>query len=263
MTDPVHRFDDSVGYERFMGRWSRAAGGVFLDWLAPADGARWLDVGCGTGAFTELVVRTCAPATVDAVDPAAAQIDHALGRPVAAHAGFQVADARALPFADGTFDIVASALALNFIPDIAAGLREMRRVARAGGQVAGYVWDFPAERSPSWPIRQGMRRIGLDPAPVPGTAASGLVPLVGAFRAAGFERVSTTVIDVGESYADFADFWDAQTPSFSPTTAIIAALAPADRARLVDAVRAIVPTRPDGRVAYSARANGIQALVPD
>src|SRR5712691_4909555 len=36
-------FDDSAAYERFMGRWSLAAGAVFLDWLAPERGLRWLD----------------------------------------------------------------------------------------------------------------------------------------------------------------------------------------------------------------------------
>ena len=112
-------------------------------------GARWLDVGCGTGIFTELVLDTCSPAAVFAVDPAEAQIDHACRQPVAQRANFRVADALALPFPDATFDVVASALVINFIPDRPRALSEMRRVARAGGIVAGYVWDFAAELSPS------------------------------------------------------------------------------------------------------------------
>ena len=59
--DAAYRFDDGAAYERFMGRWSRGAGEVFLEWLAPAPGACWLDVGCGTGSFTELIVDRCAP----------------------------------------------------------------------------------------------------------------------------------------------------------------------------------------------------------
>jgi ubiquinone/menaquinone biosynthesis C-methylase UbiE len=46
-------FDAADDYERFMGRWSRAIGEKFLMWMAPPAEGRWLDVGCGTGAFSE------------------------------------------------------------------------------------------------------------------------------------------------------------------------------------------------------------------
>src|SRR5215813_7297617 len=50
-------FNDAEAYERFMGRWSRSVGAIFLDWVAAPKGARWLDAGCGTGIFTELIVN--------------------------------------------------------------------------------------------------------------------------------------------------------------------------------------------------------------
>ena len=81
MLNADHRFDDSAAYEHFMGSWSRAVGAVFLQWLAPPPDARWLDVGCGTGIFTELILDTSAPAEVFAVDPEAAQIDYARRQP--------------------------------------------------------------------------------------------------------------------------------------------------------------------------------------
>ena len=62
MAEHQIRFDDGAAYERMMGAWSRLAGGIFLDWIAPRPGLRWVDVGCGNGAFTELVVERCAPA---------------------------------------------------------------------------------------------------------------------------------------------------------------------------------------------------------
>ena len=77
MADTTIRFDDGASYENMMGRWSLLAGAQFLDWLGAPDGARWLDVGCGNGAFTELVVTRCAPASVQAVDPSAAQLAYA------------------------------------------------------------------------------------------------------------------------------------------------------------------------------------------
>jgi ubiquinone/menaquinone biosynthesis C-methylase UbiE len=55
---------------------------------------------------------------------------------------FCAVDARSLPFADGRFDAVISALALNFVPDPARAVAEFARVCVPGGVVAAYVWDY-------------------------------------------------------------------------------------------------------------------------
>jgi ubiquinone/menaquinone biosynthesis C-methylase UbiE len=262
MAAPPLSFDDATAYERAMGRWSRAVAPAFLEWMAAPSGVRWLDVGCGTGAFTELLVAACVPSAVSAVDPAGAQIDHARRQPVATRVDFQVGDAQALPFADEAFDVVVAALVINFVPDRTRALGEMRRVASAGGMVAGYVWDFAAERSPSGPLRLGMRQFGLDVPALPGTAHSSLAALEALFAEAGLRNVETRCIDVTQRYASFDDFWLAQTPGYSPTTAIIAAMTPGDRARLKDTVRAGLPAEADGGIAYSARAHAVRARVP-
>jgi len=263
MPEPAtaYRFDDGVAYERFMGRWSRGAGKVFLDWIAPPPGACWLDVGCGTGSFTELIVDMCSPASVLAIDPEQSQIDRARNRPKAAEAHFDIGIAEALPFEDGSFDIVTSALVLNFIPDPARALSEMRRVARKGGTIGGYVWDFAADLSPTWPLRAGLRQLGAAVAPTPGTEDSRLARLNSLFSGAGLEGVATCSIDVTMRFAGFDDFWESQTPSFNPIVKMIAKLAANDRTRLIDAVRARV-VRSDGAVAYSARANAVRGKVP-
>ena len=74
MSEAKDLFADSAGYELSMGRCSRVAGKKFLDWLSLPDGLQWLDVGCGTGSFTELVLDRNAPNTHTAIDPAAEQI---------------------------------------------------------------------------------------------------------------------------------------------------------------------------------------------
>jgi len=258
----THTFDDGAGYERFMGRWSRVAGVVFLDWVAPPRDARWLDVGCGTGVFTEVVLDRCSPATVVAIDPSAAQIELALAKPVAQRADFHVADAQALPFADGAFDVVASALVVNFIPDRPRALVEMRRVGRPGGVIAGFVWDFAGELTPGSPIRRGLRAIGVDAAAPAGTQASQLEAVDLLFTQAGLRDVATRTIDVTVAFSDFDDFWRSQMPSYSPTTKLIATLPATERAKLIEAVRADLQVAPDGSFAYSARANAVKAHVP-
>src|SRR5690242_4025427 len=124
------RFDDGAAYERFMGRWSRIAGGRFLDWLAPPAGVRWLELGCGTGAFTSVLSEKCEPAEIVAVDPAAEQIAYAKRRVPAERAKFYIASAETLPWPEASFDFVVSALAINFMVDLTAAMREMRRVTR-------------------------------------------------------------------------------------------------------------------------------------
>jgi SAM-dependent methyltransferase len=262
MAEVVLNFDDSAAYERFMGRWSRAAGAIFLDWMAPPAGARWLDVGCGTGIFTELILARCSPAAVFGVDPAVAQINYALRQPTAQRAHLRVANAEALPFEDATFDVVVCALVMNFIPDRPRAIAEMRRVARAGGLVAGYVWDFAAEFSPSWPLRVAMRRIGADVPQVPGSEDSKLGTLFSLFNAAGLEKIAVTPIQVTQSFPDFETFWHAQTSAYGPISSMFAAMTEAQRGRLMQTARDSLTVCPNGRIEYSVQANAIKAHVP-
>jgi len=255
-------FNDGAAYERFMGRWSCAAGTLFLDWLAPPMHARWLEVGCGTGAFTELVRERCRPSALVALDPALAQIEYARSRSGAETIVFKVATAEALPCQDGSHDLVVSALALNFMRDRPAAVCEMRRVGCAGGMIAGYVWDFVGGWTPHAPLVGALRRLGLDAPAPPGGEECAPAALRLLFSGAGLTNVETMALDIEVSYRDFATFWAAQTPSFSPTTRLVAALAVPQRARLKDVLHTMLQERPDGSIMYPARAHAIKARVP-
>jgi SAM-dependent methyltransferase len=142
MQAPIIRFTDGVSYERFMGRWSQLVGHAFLDWLAPAPGQRWLDVGCGNGAFTELITQRCAPKQVHGIDPSEAQLAHARQRALVAQATFVAGDAMALPYEAQRFDVTVMPLVIFFVPDPARGVAEMVRVAAPGAWVTAYAWDM-------------------------------------------------------------------------------------------------------------------------
>ena len=256
------QFDNAAAYEQIMGRWTRAVGAIFLEWLAPQSNVRWLDVGCGTGVFTDLIAESCSPAVLTAIDPAPAQIDYARHQPIARRVDFQAADAQALPFPDASFDVVVSALVINFIPDRAKALAEMRRVARVGGTVAAYVWDFAGEGSPGSILRSGLRAIGVEPPDTPGTAHTTLAALHVLFQEGGFQELATREINVTSRFESFDDLWRAQTPRFNPLTNTVCSLSETARGRLMEEVRARVVPGPGASVAYSARAHAIKARVP-
>jgi hypothetical protein len=138
----------------------------------------------------------------------------------------------------------------------------MRRVTRGGGSVAAYVWDFAEELSPSGPLRRAMRRFGVDVPAIPGTAESRIPALRTLFEQASLARIETRTIEICLAYQDFQDFWQAQTPSYSPVTKIIASVTESERKRLMRTVRAELHAAPGGVIEYSARANAIKARVP-
>jgi ubiquinone/menaquinone biosynthesis C-methylase UbiE len=255
------RFDDGTAYERMMGRWSRLAGEVFLDWLDLGTGLRWLDVGCGNGAFTELLVDHCEPTAVDGIDPSEGQLDYARKRPASRVATFQQGDAQALPFDDDTFDAAMMALVINLVPDPAMAVAEMSRVVRPGGGVATYMWDIPGGGFPMEPIRQALGEMGV-PTPIFGAEVTRLDALRVLWESAGLDDVAVTRIDVLMNYDDFDDFWTSNTTSPNTVLKAVAGLSPSKVEQLRDRLRADLPTDPDGRVSYGAFANAVKGRVP-
>lgn len=128
-------------YEPYVGRWSRAVARIFVERLAVPPAGCWLDVGCGTGALTEAILRQSAPRHVVGVDASPAYMSYARDRIADHRASFEAGDARHLPLRDRTFDAGVGGLILNFVPDAAAAVREMARVVGPGGRVGTYVWD--------------------------------------------------------------------------------------------------------------------------
>ena len=261
MAEPQIRFEDGAAYERMMGVWSRLTGEVFLDWLAPESGLRWIDVGCGSGAFSQLVVDRCAPAEVQGVDPSEAQLAFARSRPAARLAQFQQGDARALPFPEDRFDAAVMALVIFFVPEPAKGVAEMKRVVGPGGIVAAYAWDMEGDGYPGEALRAGLREMGHTPPVPPSCAASRIDNLRELWRGARLEAVETRVITVSRSFADFEDFWAINLRA-AAIGAIVATLSPGDTERLKSLVRERLPADAAGRIAYEARANAVKGRVP-
>lgn len=260
VTDQI-LFDDGAAYERYMGKWSRLAGEVFLDWLAPEPGLRWLDVGCGNGAFTERIVERCAPLSVEGIDPSEEQLAYARSRPGLGVARFRQADAMAKPFPDNTFDVAVMPLVIFFVPDPAKGVAEMARVVCPGGTVAAYAWDMFGGGFPYDALQAEMREMGVAvPAP-PSPDASRIDAMRDLWTGAGLEAVETMEITVQRTFADFEDYWTTILGGASVRLKL-AAMAPEDLALLQERMRARLPADAAGRITYRARANAVKGRVP-
>jgi ubiquinone/menaquinone biosynthesis C-methylase UbiE len=262
MSVPAGQFADGKAYERLMGRWSRLAGDQFLDWLGMLQGLRWLDVGCGNGAFTEAIIAKAAPAEVTGVDPSEGQLAYARTRPGTKSAQFRQADAQALPFAHKSFDAAIMALVITFVPDPLKAAREMVRVVRPGGCVATYMWDIPGGGLPLDPIHKAMHAMGMVTPVPPGTDAARESNMRAVWENAGLQSVETRVIRIQVSYADFDDFWASNGVPVGPAGTAISKMSPAQQEELKSVLRRQLPTGADGRISYEAFANAAKGRVP-
>ncbi len=259
MNEPI-RFTDGAAYERFMGVWSQLVGDVFLSWVAPAAGLRWLDVGCGNGAFTEQIMARCAPAEVHGIDPSEAQLVFARQRAVTAAARFRAGDAMALPYADKTFDVAVMPLVIFFVPDPFVGVTEMARVVRLGGIVCAYAWDMEGGGFPYASLHAEMRTLGLPVPMPPHPEASRLDVLRELWTRAGLEAIDTREITVQRTFESFDDYW--ATIKGGPSMGPALATAPADEiGRLAERMHECLPIDSRGRITYAARAHAVQGTV--
>lgn len=246
-------------YEAFMGRWSALVAERFLDRIDAPGGGRWLDLGCGTGVLSRAVLARGVPG-VYGVDPSPAFVAHAAST---SRAQFAVGDAQRLPFGDGSFGRVVSALVLNFIPDLAAALAEVHRVLAPGGVAAAYVWDYSGEMQFLRRFWDAAFRVDESSAKLDeGKKFTIARPerLERAFAGAGFSEVTTWAIDIPTRFRDFDDYWQPFLGGTGPASGFVVALDEPRRAALRDGLRASLPLAADGSIELIARAWAVRAV---
>ena len=261
MTEAKGLFTDGAAYHQLMRRFTRPAGEVFLDWLALPANLDWIDVGCGTGAFTQLVLDRCAPKHVSAIDPSAEQIAYARTTPAAKRVDFQAGDAQALPFGNAAFDAGTMALVISFVPDPRKAVAELKRVTRPGGTIGAYMWDFLNKGSPRHHLGDAVKRVGVEVQQLPGYAHSRMEAMESFLKSAGLVDIATRVIEFEVAYDNFDEYWTQQTGLASGAAANIRSMSAADVGRLKADLRANLPKDKTGRVAYKVKANAVKGRV--
>ena len=267
-TAPASRFaaHDGDAYERIMGRWSRRLAPLLIRFGGLADGDHVLDVGCGTGSLSFTLPDVARVAAVTGIDQADVYIEFARRR-----AGddrrfsFRQADARALPFADASFDRAFSMLALQFIPDADRAVDEMRRVVRPGGTVTAAVWDSFGG-TPHLRLLWDTAAV-LDPSASRPRALfrqlSAPDEMATLWRRLGLRDVEQTSLTIRMDFESFEDYWQPYTTGEGGTGEFVASLSEAALTTLREHVkRGYVSNRPDGPRSFTATAWACRGTVP-
>jgi ubiquinone/menaquinone biosynthesis C-methylase UbiE len=252
----VDSWSSATSYEPYVGRWSRRVAVEFVEWLDRPRGARWLDVGCGTGALLETVLFAL-PTEVVGVDPSPAFLTHAAAQVTDPRARFVVGDARALPVADGRFDVAVSGLMLNFVPERNVALREMARAVGPGGVVAAYVWDYPSGMQLMTHFWDAAVELDPDAHTIQEGVSFGFCrpdPLRSMFARAGLTDVEVQPVVVPTVFQDFDDYWTPFLGGTGPAPAYATSLDDERRSALREALRDRLPSEDDGSIHLTARA---------
>ena len=251
-------------YEPYVGRWSRIVAREFIPWLGVPPNSEWLDVGCGTGVLCQVILDNASPRQVMGIDPSDGFVSFARHKVTDPRATFQVGDAQKLSASDSSFDATVAGLVINFVPDQAKAVREMKRATRSGGTVAAYVWDYAGEM-------QMMRRfwdaaVALDSNAVPLDEGRRFPvcrpePLASLFEHAGLSGVEIRPIDAPTIFKDFDDYWTPFLGGQAPAPGYCMSLSEDRRVVLRDRIRANLPINSDGSIHLAARAWAVRVKV--
>ena len=240
-------------YDRFMGRYSQPLARQLADWLEVTPGQRAVDVGCGPGALTGVLVDRLGADHVRAVDPSEAFV--AACRDRLPGVDVRQGAAEALPFGDATCDVAAACLVVHFMTDPVAGVREMRRVTRPGGWVGTTVWDLKGSRAPMAPLWKAVAEVSPGHDDESDFQGGSRDSLVGICEAAGLRDVEAVELAVTITHPTFEEWWEPYLHGVGPSGDAIAALGLDARAHLEEVLRRTLGDGPFDitAVAYAAR----------
>lgn len=252
-------------YERLMGRWSRQVASSLVEFACVEDGARILDVGCGTGSLVTALLEQQKRLDVFGVDSAKPYIDYTRRKIRDPQLTLEEADAQSLPFPDDSFDRCLSLLVLNFIPDARRAVEEMYRVTRPGGIVVAAVWDYG----------DGMEMlrilwdtaIELDPGAEPKHERN--MPycrqgeLADLWTETGLQQVKEIPLHSTLRFTSFDDYWEPFLTGVGPSGSYVSSLPKQRQKELRDLVHdRLASGHDDQRFALQVRAWAVRGTVP-
>jgi SAM-dependent methyltransferase len=254
---------DAAAYERYVGQWSRIIAPQFVDWLGASPGLAWLDIACGTGALTAAILELAQPASLNGVDPSPVYLGAAQANIKDARVRFRQGKAEALPYPGYSFDVVVSALVLNFI-DAPRALVDQQRVVKAGGMIAAYIWDYAGQYEYArlfWDAALTVDSNVESYDPRRRFPLCGSVALDDVFRQSGLAEVQATAIDSTASFPSFDAYWQAIDARQGSMAEYLSSISEETRAQIRAGLSKRVRRDADGAVHLNLRAIAVKGRV--
>jgi SAM-dependent methyltransferase len=252
-------------YEPLTGRWSRQIAPAFVAWLDIAGGARWLDVGSGTGALIQAILDSEKPSEVIGVDPSSTFIAYARRQIADPRVRYEVGDARALPVASNQYNAVVAGLVLNHIAasDLPGAVSEMVRAARGGGVVGAYVWDYAEGMEPRVRFWEAATTLDPDAAALDERTRYAICDpnaLRRLFERGRMSSVETRPFDIVARFASFDDYWNPFLAGYGIASRYLLGLPETRQRTLRDHLQQSLPVSPDGSITLNIRAWGVMGV---
>jgi ubiquinone/menaquinone biosynthesis C-methylase UbiE len=256
-------FNDAAAYDRYVGRWSREVAKVFIHWLDVPPEQIWLDVGAGTGILSEIIIQQARPTKVIGVDTSQVYIELAQERISDPRVQFHVGDANDLELSSIDFDVAVAGLVINFVPSPQRAVNNMVRMVKAGGLVAGYVWDYGDKM-------EMMRHfwdaaIKIDPSAAELDAGSCFTichpdNLKSLFESAHLQTVEVIPIDIQTVFKDIDDYWQPFLAAQGSVSKYLRSLNQEARNAIREQLQNQLPIEEDGSIHLIARAWAVKGL---
>ena len=254
---------NGANYESYVGRWSRLAAFQFLPLLDIPSGARWLDVGCGTGVLSQAILDTASPHAVLGIDSSEGYIEFARKRVQDPRVAFRLGDAQALLVESAAYGAVVSGLGLNFFPKPSQALGEIIRlcvkveplrhmcgITQARCNLCATFGMLP------WRLR-GQHWLWMRDNEYPLCQPE---PLRQLFQTADLGEVGVTLIDVASTFRNFDDYWSPFLGGRGLPLAMPCRFLKNEGSVYRERIRLTLPIAPDGSIHLIARAWAVHGV---